>query len=92
MLTRLLPRRVEDDFSGNLILFDDLVGFRGVAERHDSMDDGVNFSSTRRVERFFDIGESGSSGAEDAQAAHVEALYIEVDSAAAMSAGCDQPK
>ena len=55
------------------------------------MDDRANFSATRRVERFFDIGESGSSGAEDAQAAQIEALTSRLDSAAAMSAGCDQP-
>jgi hypothetical protein len=61
-----LLRRVENDFSGNLILFDDSVRFRCVVQGYDSMDDGANFSSTRRVERFFDIDKIGSGGAEDA--------------------------
>ena len=40
---------------------------------------------------FSTSAEIGSGGADDAQAAHVETLYVESHSAAAVSAGCDQP-
>ena len=62
-----------------------------VTQGQDSIDDGADFSLTSGVERFFDVRQVGPGGADDAQAAHVEALYVEGDGAAAVSAGRDQP-
>ena len=87
----LLLCRVEDDFSGDPILFDDPVSLRSVAQGHDPIDDGADFSLMGGVERFFDVRRVGPGGADDAQTAHVEALYVEGNGAAAMSAGCHQP-
>ena len=87
----LLLCRVKDDFSGDPILFDNPVRLRCFAQGHDPIDDGADFSFTGGVERLFDVRHAGPGGADDAQAAHVEALYVEGNGAAAMSAGCDQP-
>jgi hypothetical protein len=68
----LIQRRIKNQLAGDLISFDEAVGFGGGAEGHGAMIDCADFTRAGRIERFLNIRRIGPGSAEDALAAQVE--------------------
>ena len=58
--------RIQNNFPGSLISFEDPMRFGGFTQRQGSVDDRANLSRTRGLKGFIDIGKMSSGGADDA--------------------------
>src|SRR5687767_6620745 len=67
--------RIENDFSSDLVFFNNTMRLSRFAQRHNPIDDGADPSLPGRVKRLVNVRRIGAGGADDAQAPHVQTLH-----------------